>query len=265
MSRRDNIEKLLINYNRRLQALQERKALYGLDTPIAILTEIEEIETQIEELQTELESKVNLPSRLNIANSSTVEDVGATRMLNNSFTRLIWIGAGVLILLAGVGILVFWANGVDNSRDVAAKPITSAPALATVADQSNNQAEPPSKAPSDPVLTVQELEARLHRANIVFSTGTDEDRARVRNYATEPASAYYLLAINCLELIGTQRFKKTAYLDMIDKWYTLRVGEDDYVAEDGQLYVEQLKAAIVQAHNEYYADTATAIEQLIEP
>ena len=53
MSRRDNIKKLLVNYNRRLQALQERKALYGLDTPIAILTEIEEIETQIEELQTE--------------------------------------------------------------------------------------------------------------------------------------------------------------------------------------------------------------------
>jgi hypothetical protein len=45
----------------------------------------------------------------------------------------------------------------------------------------------------------------------------------------------------------------------------VRVGEDNYLAAEGQLHKEELKAAIVQAHNEYYSDTATAFEQLIEP
>lgn len=56
MSRQDDIRKLLINYNRRLQALKERQALYGLDTPIAILTEIENIEAEITNLEAELET-----------------------------------------------------------------------------------------------------------------------------------------------------------------------------------------------------------------
>ena len=268
MSRQDNIKKLLVNYNRRLQALQERKALYGLDTPIAILTEIEEIETQIEELQTELaelESKTNLPSQLNITPSGTVEDAGANKVAKISLTWLLWVGAGVLILVVGTGILVFLARGVNNSGDGATEAIMTAPETATVTDQRKNQAVQLPTASTKPVLTVDELEAGLHSANIVFSTGTDEDRARVRSYVTGPTSAYYLLAVNCLEVIGAQRFKKTEYLDMIDKWYTLQVGEGDYVAEDGQLHVEQLKAAIVQAHNEYYSDTATAFEELIEP
>jgi WD40 repeat protein len=55
--RREHIQKLLKNYNRRLQALQERQALYGLDTPVAILTEITDIEAQIETLQIELEQQ----------------------------------------------------------------------------------------------------------------------------------------------------------------------------------------------------------------
>lgn len=54
MARQDDIKKLLVNHNRRLQALQERKALYGLEVPIAVLTEIEDIEAEIERLQAEL-------------------------------------------------------------------------------------------------------------------------------------------------------------------------------------------------------------------
>ena len=54
MSRQDNIEKILINYNRRLQILQEKNALHGLDTPPHILMEIEDIKDMIEQLQVEL-------------------------------------------------------------------------------------------------------------------------------------------------------------------------------------------------------------------
>ncbi len=54
MLRRDKIRKLLLNHHRRLSALEERKALYGLDAPIAILTEIEDTNAEIERLQTQL-------------------------------------------------------------------------------------------------------------------------------------------------------------------------------------------------------------------
>jgi len=50
----DDIKRLLINHNRRLQGLKEKKALYGLETPVAILTEIQDIEIEIQELQAEL-------------------------------------------------------------------------------------------------------------------------------------------------------------------------------------------------------------------
>ncbi len=46
-----NIEKLIVNHNRRLQKLREEQALRGLDTPPHILTEIEDIESALEELQ----------------------------------------------------------------------------------------------------------------------------------------------------------------------------------------------------------------------
>ena len=54
MLRQEEIKKLIINHNRRLQALKERKALFGLDTPLAVLTEIEEIGAELEKLQAEL-------------------------------------------------------------------------------------------------------------------------------------------------------------------------------------------------------------------
>ena len=56
MLRQSHIKKLLINYNRRLQALKERQALDGRDTPVAVLTEIEDIEAEIEKLQIELQA-----------------------------------------------------------------------------------------------------------------------------------------------------------------------------------------------------------------
>jgi len=54
VGRQNHIQKLLVNHNRRLQALKERKALGGLDAPVGISLEIEEIEAEIEQLQAEL-------------------------------------------------------------------------------------------------------------------------------------------------------------------------------------------------------------------
>ncbi len=53
-SRQDNIKKLIIENERRLQKLKQKKAAYGLDTPPQVLTEIEDIEANLEKLHQEL-------------------------------------------------------------------------------------------------------------------------------------------------------------------------------------------------------------------
>lgn len=54
MSRRDDVNNLIAEHNRYLQKLKEKKASFGLHTPVHILTEIEDVEAEIERLQTEL-------------------------------------------------------------------------------------------------------------------------------------------------------------------------------------------------------------------
>jgi len=109
-----------------------------------------------------------------------------------------------------------------------------------------------------------ELESQLKAANILLSTGTDEDINRVRSYFTGPSSAYYLLATNCLQLLDKKRLIKTGYLDMIDKWYTHLVGEKNYVTGNTNLNHEKLKEAMVRANNEYQGDSAISFDQVVE-
>jgi hypothetical protein len=54
MSRAEDIKKLIINHNRRLQKLRERQALEGLSIDPKVPIEIEDIETELEALQMEL-------------------------------------------------------------------------------------------------------------------------------------------------------------------------------------------------------------------
>ena len=110
-----------------------------------------------------------------------------------------------------------------------------------------------------------ELEARLKAANVKLSTGSEDDVARVRGYFTGPTSAYHVLAVNCLQVLGSQRLRETGYLDMVDKWYTALVGEKEYASANGGLHHEKLKEAIVKANNEFHGQSATSFEQVIEP
>jgi hypothetical protein len=114
------------------------------------------------------------------------------------------------------------------------------------------------------ISSMNDLEKKLKGANIVLSTGSSEDVERVRGYFTGSKSAYYLLTASCLQIVDNQRLKKIGYLDMIDKWYTLLVGEKNYISADGKLNLEKVKEAMVKAQNEYYGDGATSFEQIIE-
>lgn len=114
-------------------------------------------------------------------------------------------------------------------------------------------------------VTVLELESQLNQANISISTGSPADLARVRTYFAGPASPYQLLAVASLQIIGENHFKKTAYLDMIDKWYTILIGGEKYVSSDSTLDMEKLKEAMVKAHNEYYGDSVLLLDHILEP
>jgi hypothetical protein len=54
MSNIDNIKKLLRFNERRLQALEERRAVYGMNVPAQVVLEIEDIKEEIEKLQQQL-------------------------------------------------------------------------------------------------------------------------------------------------------------------------------------------------------------------
>jgi tetratricopeptide (TPR) repeat protein len=56
MSREKDLKRQIARHNRRLQMLKEKEAVYGLETPVSILTEIADIENEVKELSAELES-----------------------------------------------------------------------------------------------------------------------------------------------------------------------------------------------------------------
>lgn len=56
MSRKDDIKKLVAEYQRRLHKLKLQEARFGINTPPETLTEIEDIEAKIKRLQRELKT-----------------------------------------------------------------------------------------------------------------------------------------------------------------------------------------------------------------
>jgi hypothetical protein len=113
-------------------------------------------------------------------------------------------------------------------------------------------------------MTLLELEPLLNQANISISTGSPTDLARVRTYFISPTSAYQLLAVASLQVVDGKHFTKTAYLDMIDKWYAILAGKENYVSSNGELDLEKLKEAMTKAHNEYYGDDVLLLDQILE-
>ncbi|MCB0176022.1 MAG: hypothetical protein KDJ97_36330 [Anaerolineae bacterium] len=120
MPHQDDIKKLLINYNRRLQALQERKALYGYETPISILTEIEDVETEIERLQAELK-QLETGSELTYATDAAVLSNAKDSIKSEvSSPPWQWIGIGIIAFIVLVGLIIFLSGRNGTGGDAIA-------------------------------------------------------------------------------------------------------------------------------------------------
>jgi hypothetical protein len=140
--------------------------------------------------------------------------------------------------------------------------VASALAVGYVAHQissTNTTAGPPPASPS-----VADLEARLQAVNISLSTGTDADLERVRGYVRDPETPYRQLGEACVEVLNGRPLRERGYLDMIDKWYTQRVGSAPYLTSDGKIRLAELRTAMVLAHNDYHGGSVTTYEDLLK-
>lgn len=123
MSRQDDIKRLLLNCNRRLQALKERKALYGLDTPVAVLTEIQDIEAEIEELQTRLKELELKSSHPETVSDDSMKNITITKRARGNLSWR-WVSLGILILIMIVsGVIFFIIN--QTNRGINAQAVTT--------------------------------------------------------------------------------------------------------------------------------------------
>jgi len=157
---------------------------------------------------------------------------------------------GLLTILVQAGII---GSGRGSGSDV--NTPVSAPAAASASESSIGT-------PSRP--TTGNVESRLEQANIQLSTGSADDLARVRGSMSDPGGAYALLADACLDVLGERRLKRRGHLDMIDKWYTIAVGQDRYLTETGTIRSDELRSAIVKATNEIHGTTAISFDEVVE-
>jgi hypothetical protein len=165
-------------------------------------------------------------------------------------TGLVTAIGGLLTILLQAGII-----GPEKRSTTDADHATSTSATPSVARSSAGERSTGATA---------DVESRLERANIQLSTGTAADTARVRGYMRDPDGAYARLAGACLDLLAGRRLKRRGHLDMIDKWYTLAVGQDRYLSEAGTIRVDELTDAMVKATNEINGTAATSFAEIVE-
>ena len=192
--------------------------------------------------------------------------------LQRSSGRVRTILASALGIVATVTIGVLGSCSPVASAQGTASPEVGAtstiPVQAPAVDEPTQQIQQPvptSELDLTETLTVEALEPQLNESNLVISTGSEQDLERVRGYFTGPDSAYHMLAVASLQVVGDRQFRQTAYLDMIEKWYTIVVGEDNYLTSEGQLHLDKVPDAMVKAHNEYYGDDAQSLEEILLP
>ena len=161
---------------------------------------------------------------------------------------IITAATGLIVALNQAGVF----HGKEKTDSSTPTPaVTSSPGTST-------------KPAGEGVTGVDELEQKLKAVNIMLSTGTSADRERVHGYLAGPEPEYRSLALGCLQVVGNLRMKKTGYLDMIDKHYTLLANGRNYLSPDSKVDLERVREAMVKAQNDYDGADATSFEQIVE-
>ena len=168
---------------------------------------------------------------------------------------IITAAAGLVTAIGGMVTILVQAGVIGRPSSPIAQTPDTTPAPRSIS-------QPPTGSRSRPA--VADVEGGLERANIQLSTGTADDVARVRGYMSDPDGPYALLANACLDVLAGRRLKQRGHLDMIDKWYTLAVGQGGYLSGAGTIRLEELKNAMVKATNEIHGTAASSFDEIVE-
>ncbi len=129
------IKRLIKNHHRRLQALEERKALYGIDTPLAILTEMEDIRAEIEDLHEQLQ---DLEQRTDNLEDKSEKILATENLATGKVTKRgipwMWIGLGTVVVVAIISLTLFFTlnnREQENPREIEAVALTAEVELPT--------------------------------------------------------------------------------------------------------------------------------------
>lgn len=173
---------------------------------------------------------------------------------------------GILTALAGIMTASTGLILALNQVGVFSRASTSASPTPTAVLSVSPSAKPAAGSATEvsAATGVDELEQKLKAANIMLSTGGEDEREKVRGYFVGSDAPYRLLAVTCIQLLGNQRLKKTGYLDMIDKHFSTMGDESIYVPVDGKLNLEKVKQAMVKAQRDYHSDQARTFEEIVE-
>ncbi len=107
MSRENDLKRHIVRHNRRLQILREKEAVYGLETPVSILTEIADIEAEVKQLSAELDSLKQDGEEDSVAFSDEGKVTSGKKSLS-----WVWIVVGIVVLVVSVLVVVVVAAGI---------------------------------------------------------------------------------------------------------------------------------------------------------
>jgi hypothetical protein len=167
-----------------------------------------------------------------------------------------WLVPAIIALVLASGGGYWWYY--NQSLGTPGQTETAAPVEGPIGEATPVEESPTERAPAAQT-DVDALASQLQEANIALSETQVEV---VRGFINDPGTGYKLLAEHVLQIVGSQRFRQTLYLDEIDVRYTEVVGTDHYADFDQ----DQLKSGMVRAWNEHYTDQRVdTFDEIVEP
>jgi len=134
MSHKDDLQKLIHKNHRRLQKLKERKAELGTDTPVYILTEIEDVEDDLEILHSKLSKLTtsNESGSIPITTSKKTSETSQNPSSSSDPLSIRNISAGIIITVLGGVILAFLIQQGRFTTNTASPQITNVATVVVV-------------------------------------------------------------------------------------------------------------------------------------